>query len=118
MRTIIESKKIQEKRQQESRVVEEMIRAFCKSRHRSGSKLCSECEELLQYAKTRSSRCPFMDKKTFCSNCKVHCYKPDMREKIRSVMRDRGLWMLIHHPILSIKHILATIKEKKELEKI
>ena len=22
---------------------------------------------------------------TFCSNCKVHCYKPEMREKIREV---------------------------------
>lgn len=28
-----------------------------------------------------------METKTFCSNCKVHCYKPEMREKIRDVMR-------------------------------
>ncbi len=28
--------------------------------------------------------------KTFCANCKVHCYKPEMREKIRAVMRFFG----------------------------
>ena len=31
-----------------------------------------------------------MEQKTFCANCKVHCYKPEMREQIRKVMRFSG----------------------------
>lgn len=32
-----------------------------------------------------SGKCPFMENKTFCSNCKVHCCKPEMRERIRAL---------------------------------
>lgn len=113
MHTIIENKKVEQKRLQELRVIEEMINSYCRSRHDHTEGLCTECTELLQYAKTRSQRCPFMEEKTFCSNCKVHCYKPDMRNKIRIVMRDRGVWMLFHHPILSIRHFGESIKEKR-----
>ena len=28
-----------------------------------------------------------METKTFCSNCRVHCYRSEMREEIRKVMR-------------------------------
>ena len=30
------------------------------------------------------------EEKTFCSNCTVHCYRPEMRERIRTVMRYAG----------------------------
>ena len=40
-----------------------------------------------------------MESKTFCSNCRVHCYCPDMREKIRMVMRFSGPRMLFYHPV-------------------
>ena len=38
-----------------------------------------------------------MKEKTFCANCKVHCYKPEMREQIRQVMRfqDQGCYYTI-----------------------
>ncbi len=26
----------------------------------------------------------------FCSNCRVHCYSPDMRQQIKKVMRFSG----------------------------
>ena len=32
-----------------------------------------------EYARSRSDRCPFMETQTFCANCRVHCYKPEMR---------------------------------------
>ena len=47
-----------------------------------------------------------METKTFCSNCKVHCYRPDMRERIRAVMRFSGPRMLLYHPITGIRHFL------------
>ena len=27
------------------------------------------------YARECSDKCPFMETKTFCSNCRVHCYR-------------------------------------------
>lgn len=106
----------EEKRQKEMHIVEEMIRLYCRKKHHS-SDLCPECSTLLDYAKYRTSVCPFMENKTFCSNCRVHCYKPDMREKIRTVMRYSGPRMIFVHPVLAVSHVIESKKEKKRLEK-
>ena len=74
------------KREREKEVVSLMISLYCRKKH--GCKtLCPECAALDDYARSRSDHCPFMETKTFCSNCRVHCYQKDMREKIREVMR-------------------------------
>ena len=93
-------------------VVEEMIRLYCKHNHHADD-LCPECKELAEYAKLRSEKCPFMKEKTFCVNCKVHCYKPEMREKIRTVMRYSGPRMIIYHPILALWHLITSKQEKR-----
>ena len=108
----------EKKREREQRVVEEMIRLYCRKNHaeydsKSGQ-MCSSCQELSDYAKLRSEKCPFMDKKTFCSNCSVHCYKPEMREKIRQVMRFSGPRMLLYHPALAVWHVVCSVREKKK----
>ena len=69
---------IKTKREQEKEIVSLMIRLYCHKKH-GGKTLCPECAELDAYARLRSDKCPFMETKTFCSNCKVHCYKKDMR---------------------------------------
>lgn len=106
---------LQDKREREKRMVEDMIRLYCRKNH--GTKtLCGECGTLLDYAKQRSEKCRFMETKTFCSNCRVHCYKPEMREKIRAVMRFSGPRMLFVHPIAAIRHLIETKREKRRLE--
>ena len=99
-------------------MVTEMIHLYCKKQH--GAKrgtLCPQCQALNAYARQRSDKCPFMEHKTFCSNCKVHCYKTDMREQIRAVMRFSGPRMLLHHPVWAIRHVIETKSEKKRLER-
>lgn len=110
-------KDIQTKREREKKVASQMIALYCKKKHGTRYGLCPECEALNAYARQRSDKCPFMETKTFCSNCKVHCYKPDMRERIREVMRFSGPRMLFHHPIAALRHVIETKKEKKRLEK-
>lgn len=110
------AKNTENKREYEKRVVSQMIAIYCKKHHKSNKTLCSECRELDTYAKMRSDKCPFMETKTFCSNCKVHCYKPEMREKIKAVMRFSGPRMIFYHPITAIRHLIITKKEKKQLE--
>ena len=80
-------------------------------------RMVSECSELAEYARGRSDRCPFMETKTFCSNCRVHCYRPDMREKIREVMRFSGPRMIFHHPVAAVRHVIETKAEKRRIEK-
>lgn len=107
---------LQAKREREKRMVSEMIALYCRKKHGHRDGLCPDCAALRDYAMQRSDRCPFMEHKTFCSNCKVHCYRPDMRDKIREVMRFCGPRMLLHHPIAAVRHVWETIKEKRRLE--
>ncbi len=77
--------------------------------------LCPECAELEAYAPARSERCPFMEEKPFCSNCTVHCYRPEMRERIRTVMRYAGPRMLFHHPVMAIRHMIESQRERQRI---
>ncbi|MDE7333439.1 MAG: nitrous oxide-stimulated promoter family protein [Lachnospiraceae bacterium] len=107
---------IQTKREREKAIVSEMIALYCRKQHGVRAGLCEDCAALNTYARERSDKCPFMETKTFCSNCKVHCYKADMREKIREVMRFSGPRMIFHHPVAAMRHVLETKKEKRRLE--
>lgn len=109
-------KQVESKRQREKEMVSQMIALYCRKQHHSKGGLCPECAELAEYARQRSDKCPFMETKTFCSNCKVHCYKPQMREKIRAVMRFSGPRMLLYHPAAAIRHLIETRREKRRLE--
>ncbi|MCD7731223.1 MAG: nitrous oxide-stimulated promoter family protein [Oscillospiraceae bacterium] len=108
---------VQTKREREKAMVSQMIALYCSKNHKTKKRLCSECAELDCYARQQSDRCPFMETKTFCSNCRVHCYKPEMREKIRAVMRFSGPRMLFYHPMAAIRHLVETKREKRNRRK-
>lgn len=61
----------------------------------------------------RLEKCPFKKNKQFCSFCEIHCYKPEMREKIKAVMKYTGKYMLISHPKFAVSHVVQMIKYKK-----
>ena len=106
-----------DKREREKRMVSEMIALYCRKKHHTKGGLCPECAELESYARMRSDKCPFMETKTFCSNCKVHCYRPEMRESIRAVMVFSGPRMIFHHPLVTVRHMIENKKETRRLEK-
>jgi len=111
-------KNLNNKREQEKKTVAIMIAIYCRGKHGSRrGQLCEECSELLEYANLRTDRCPFMENKTFCSLCKVHCYKPEMRERIRTVMRYSGPRMMLHNPYLAVKHLILMKREKRRLSR-
>ena len=63
-------------KEKELETVALMIRRYCRGIHGTkGKTLCPECDALLEYARQRRVRCPHGDKKPFCSNCPIHCYK-------------------------------------------
>lgn len=106
---------LDEKRQKEIDTICFMIELYCRKQHHTNKGcLCEECQELVDYAQKRIELCPFMETKTFCNVCKVHCYKKDMRERIREVMRFSGPRMMIYHPVMAIRHVKGTIQEKRK----
>jgi len=95
----------------ESNTIAVMFALYCRNRHASNG-LCSECVELLGYARERLEKCPFQEGKTTCAKCVVHCYRPVMREKIRVVMRYSGPRMIYRHPILAIFHLVDGLRKE------
>lgn len=96
-----------------------MIEIYCGAKHAqeksaSGGALCPSCDELLAYAIERLNSCRFAGGKPACSKCPVHCYKKDMREKIREVMRFSGPRMIFRHPLLAVFHIFDTFRGGKD----
>ncbi len=99
--------------QREEVTIEAMIRLYCRDHHNyDDDGLCEECSELLNYARKRLANCPFQEGKTTCGKCQVHCYQPKMRERIRQVMRYSGPRMLLHHPLMSLMHLVDGLRKK------
>lgn len=89
----------------EKEVIKLMIEIYCKHKHKNKDGLCEECQELLDYAHLRLSRCKFGDEKTTCGKCPIHCYKKDMKEKVKDVMKFSGPRLLIYKPTELLKHL-------------
>ena len=110
-------KNLKKKREQEKEVIRLMIQVYCSgNKHGSGKELCEGCNELFHYASLRIDKCPFMETKTFCSNCKVHCYRAEKREEIKKVMRYAGPRIIFRHPILVLRHMYLSLKEKRKMK--
>ena len=107
------------RREQHTLIV--MIHMYCTTHHpgvpgtgrleplsgaKAGTALCQECDSLLAYALTRIEDCRFGDDKPACTQCPVHCFRPDMRQRIRAVMRYAGPRMTLRHPYLAVRHLL------------
>ena len=102
----------------EKKTVQAMIKIYCRDQHKnSGELLCAECRELLDYANGRLNTCPFNADKTTCAKCRIHCYRPEMKAKIRDVMRYSGPMMIWHHPILAILHFIDSFRKQQTSQK-
>ena len=95
--------------EEEKKVVEQMIRLYCQKKE-GNSELCPKCHELLDYAHSRLDRCRYGEEKPTCKKCPIHCYRPDMKERVRAVMRWSGPRMMLYHPVAAIKHIYREMR--------
>ena len=90
--------------EKEKKLIPVMIKKYCHGKHKAkGEELCEECRQLTEYALFRF--------------CKIHCYKPDMREKIKDVMKWAGPRMIFTHPVFAFKHVFQMISYKRKLRK-
>ena len=107
------------RREYEQKVVGIMVGMYCRGNHGSDAVasdgLCDDCASLLAYAQRHAARCRYGDGKTFCANCPTPCYAPKMRERIREVMRYAGPRMMFFHPVIAVRHLARSRKEKRAL---
>jgi hypothetical protein len=89
----------------EKRTIEAMISIYCCGTHGS-ARLCPECRELALYYMKRLDACPFKELKPICFKCQTHCYKPEMRGRLRDVMVYSGPRIAYRHPTLALMHLL------------
>lgn len=96
----------------EQLTVEKMIDIYCRKNHGLLETRCPECEDLLAFAREKIQRCPFGENKPVCAKCEIHCYKQEMKEAIKKVMRFSGPRMIVKHPLLTLLHIKDSQRRK------
>ncbi|MHA2006743.1 MAG: nitrous oxide-stimulated promoter family protein [Promethearchaeota archaeon] len=102
--------------EKEKEIVHAMIKMYCKNFHVSNEIACQECTNLATYAETRLKNCKYGEEKPTCANCPIHCYKPDMREQIKKVMRYSGPRMMYTHPIMGFRYLFKKFKKAKNFD--
>lgn len=93
--------------QREALIVKTMIEYHCEIVHSEG-KTCEHCKILIDYTSRKLERCRFGSTKPVCKDCPVHCYSPEMKQKIREVMCWAGPKMIFRYPLYAMIHIYDT----------
>ena len=84
-----------------------MVGIYCADHHdTSADVLCESCQEFMDYAEVRLEKCPYGEDKPTCANCPIHCYKKDMRARVRTIMAYAGPRMMRRHPVLAALHVM------------
>lgn len=91
----------------EFKTIKAMLRIYCRTHHHREDQqtLCRECTKLKNYALKRLQRCPYQELKPTCGNCTIHCYKKEMRLRIKAVMKYAGPRMAYKHPLMALQHL-------------
>ncbi|MBT8068317.1 MAG: nitrous oxide-stimulated promoter family protein [Gammaproteobacteria bacterium] len=91
-----------------------MVEIYCRDHHGGAAgMLCDECGEFIKYAEVRLEKCPYGEDKPTCTNCPIHCYKPERRDQAREIMRYAGPRMIFRHPWLAITHKLDGFRKAR-----
>jgi hypothetical protein len=107
------------------KVLGKFVEVFCRRRHRGATRspfrmpavdlsptrlgrreVCAECARLLRHAVTKRLRCPLSPKPS-CRVCPVHCYAPEMRARIREVMKFSGRHLILRGHLHLLFHFLV-----------
>ncbi|MHB9033098.1 MAG: nitrous oxide-stimulated promoter family protein [Anaerolineae bacterium] len=96
--------------QREQHTMQVMIALYCRGQHHPAAQLCADCRALEEYARQRLARCRYGSRKPTCARCPVHCYQPEMRARMRRVMRYAGPRMLLRHPLLALAHFVDSLR--------
>ncbi|MBI4303291.1 MAG: nitrous oxide-stimulated promoter family protein [Chloroflexi bacterium] len=111
------------KKQKDLRILSDFVTIFCREKHPGKEKavfplrderlrqalgdrglvLCPDCTKLLNHGTAKLLLCT-QDPKPMCKKCKIHCYAPGYRERIREVMKFSGIYLVKHGRLDLILH--------------
>lgn len=109
------------RRQKKHDIVVQMVDIYCSgNKHKLDENgKCADCDLLLRYSKSRTDRCPYINETLFCSNCPTPCYRPDMKERMRDLMKYAGPRLFFKRPFTVIWHMIydyfTRIKKRKAI---
>ena len=107
-------------------VLASFIGLYCKSKHanriyqvpadlqrKMGKQLllCRDCADLLEHGMKKRALCP-LDPKPACKNCHIHCYTPEYRQQIRTIMAYSGKRMILKGRLDYLWHYYFKKQEK------
>lgn len=101
------------------RLIGKFVEVYCAGRHGSSGRstfqlpaglgqrrLCSECGQFLAYAMAKRIKCPLEAEKPSCKACRIHCYAPAQRERVREIMAYSGRKLLLRGRLDYLWHYL------------
>ena len=83
---------------------------YCSNHHSPKSgKLCPSCTALLATVFTKIDRCPYGITKPICDRCERPCFGAKATQEFLTIMNSTQRGMFLRHPIMTIKHKLASM---------
>lgn len=83
---------------------------YCGKEHGSkDGKLCPKCTALLAMVMRKMDRCPYGITKPICDRCDISCFGENQTKEFRSIMSGSQKSMFLSHPIMTLKHKLASM---------
>ena len=83
---------------------------YCHKEHGTeGDKLCPKCTALLATVLMKMNRCPYGITKPICDRCESPCFSKSQNIECRKIMTANQKSTLLRHPIMTIKHKLASM---------
>lgn len=79
----------------DAKILRQFVKIYCKKHHQGQDVegYCADCGKILEYALKRDQTCR-LEPKPKCKDCKIHCYKPEMRQKIKEIMKFSGIFCI------------------------
>ena len=83
---------------------------YCNANHgTTDNKLCPKCTALLTTVMLKIQRCPYGIAKPICDACETSCFGEVPTNEFRAVMKAGQKKMLLSHPLMAVKHKLASL---------
>ena len=108
----------------EKESIKKTFAVYCHAHHGTeGAKLCGKCSALLATVLTKIDRCPYGITKPICDRCDRPCFGANPTKEFLQIMESSQTKMFFRHPILTMKHKLASmgadyakVKQQKKLD--
>jgi len=118
------AERLNPKKEKDLKILKSFVSIYCREKHKAQAKsdfsvkderlrrvmgnngdepLCSDCQKLLSHGMAKLLLCT-QDPKPMCKSCRIQCYAPGYRERIREVMKFSGLYLVKHGRLDLIMH--------------